>query len=86
MCRTLDLFENFLMFFCWQWLCFNFFGFASLVGIPIGIASSAVELKICALTAGIEKYESFIKEKRKNHDEIVLLAKNKLNILKVFDF
>ena len=29
-------------------------GFTYLVGIPIGITSSAIELKICALTPGIK--------------------------------
>ena len=40
-------------------------GFASLVGIPVGIASSAVGLKISAITAGIKKYKSLIKKKEK---------------------
>ena len=31
--------------------CVSISAFASLVGIPIGIASSAVELKICIITA-----------------------------------
>ena len=30
--------------------------FASLIGIPIGITSSAIGLNICVLTAGIKKY------------------------------
>ena len=29
--------------------------FASLVGVPVGIASSVVGLKICTITAGIKK-------------------------------
>lgn len=33
--------------------------FSSLVGVPICISNSAVELKICALTAEIENYKSF---------------------------
>ena len=38
--------------------------FASLVGIPIGITSSIVGLKICAMTEGIKKYKStFLIEK-----------------------
>ena len=41
--------------------------------------SSAIGLKICAITAGIKKYKSIIKEKKKKHDKIVLLAKSKLN-------
>ena len=58
--------------------------FPSLVGILIGITSTAIELKICAITAGIKNYKSMIK-KRKKHDEIVLLAKSNLNSLQVLD-
>ena len=39
--------------------------FASLVGIPIDIASSSVRLKMCITTAGVKKYESVVKKKRK---------------------
>ena len=34
-------------------------GFASLAGIPIGITSSAIGLKICEITAEIKKYNSW---------------------------
>ena len=51
--------------------------FISLVGLPVGITSSAVDLKICAITAQLKKYKSVIKKKRKKHDTIVLLAKSK---------
>ena len=53
-------------------------GFASLVGFPIGITSSAIGLKTCAITAGIKKFKSIIR-KGKKQDKIVLLAKTKLN-------
>ena len=46
------------------------------VKIPIGIVSSAIGLKSCAITAGIKK--SIIK-KRKKHNKIVLLAITELN-------
>ena len=49
--------------------------FASLVAIPIGIAKSAIGLKICVMTGGIQKYKSISKEKKKRQDKIVLLAK-----------
>ena len=39
--------------------------FDFLVGVSIGIASSAVGLKICAITAAIKKYNSIIKKKKK---------------------
>ena len=57
--------------------------FSSLVGIPVGITSSAIELKICALTAEIKKYRSIIKKKWKKHNKMVLLAKSKLNSIEV---
>ena len=37
--------------------------FTSLVGAPVGIASSAVGLKVCAIIAVIKKYKSIIKKK-----------------------
>ena len=38
--------------------------FASLFGIPIGITTSAIGIKICAVAAEIKKYKSIIKEKK----------------------
>ena len=63
--------------------CVSISAFSSLVGLPIGTASSAVALKICAITAGIKKYKSLIKKKRKKHDKIVLLVKTKLKTIQV---
>ena len=57
--------------------------FASSLDIPITFTSSAIELKICAITAETEKYKSINKKKKKKHDEIVLLAKSKLSNIKV---
>ena len=63
--------------------CVSVSTFAFLVGAPMGIASSAIGLKICVITAGIKKNKSIIKKKKKTHDKIVLLAKSKLNIIEV---
>ena len=57
--------------------------FASLICVPAGVTSSAVGIKICAITAAIKKYKSIIKKKKK-HDKIVLIGKNKLNTIEVF--
>ena len=57
--------------------CVSISAFASLVGIPIAITSSAVGLKICVITAGIKKYKSIIKKKK--HDKILSLSKSELN-------
>ena len=40
-------------------------------------------IQICAINAGVEKYKSIIKKKKKKLDKIVLLAKNKLNTMQV---
>ena len=54
------------------------------VGIPIGIASSAIGLKICPIAAGIKKkYNSIIKKRKNKNDRIVFLAKSKLNSIEV---
>ena len=55
----------------------------SLAGIPIRIINSAIELKICVITAGIKKYKSIIRKEKKEHDKIVLLAKSKLKSVEV---
>ena len=77
-CTTLNYIEHFLVLPSIITGCVPIFAFASFVGIPIGITSSAIELKVCAITAGIKNYKSMIKKKRKKkHDKIVLLAKSK---------
>ena len=57
--------------------------FVSLVGISIKISSSAVGLKICAITSEIKKYKRVINKKNNKHDKIVLLAKTELNSIEV---
>ena len=58
--------------------CVSIPTFASLVGIPVGIASFVTGLKIYVLTAGIKKYSSIIKKNKKKDSKTVLLAKSKL--------
>ena len=62
---------------------FPFLIFFSSCGILIGITSSEIGLEICAITAGIKKYKPIVKKKKKKHDEIVFLAKSKLNSIEV---
>ena len=57
--------------------------FACLVAFLIGITSSAIQLKICEITAGIKKYKSIIKKRKKKHDKILSQAKSKLKSAKV---
>ena len=51
--------------------CVPIFFLASLGGIPIGIMSSAIGLKICVITAEIKKYKLTNIKKKKMHDEIL---------------
>ena len=78
-CTTLNYIKQFLILASTITGCVSVSAFSSLVGIPIGITSYAIALKIFAITAGIKKCNSIIKKKKKKHDTIVLLAKSKLN-------
>ena len=50
-CTTLNYTEQFLILGSTITGCVSISAFASLVGIPIGITSSAIGLKICTITA-----------------------------------
>ena len=76
---TLNYIENFLTLTSTIFGCISIFAFASLLSILIGITSSAIGLKICAITAGTKKYKLIINKNRK----IVLQAKSRLNNIKV---
>ena len=82
-CITLNYIEHFLILASTITGCISISAFSSLIGIPIGITSSAVRLKNCAIAAGIKKYKSIIKKKKKKHDKIILLAKSKLKSIEV---
>ena len=61
---TLNYIEHLLVldFTVTEYVSISAFDF--LVGTPVGISSSAVGLKIDAITAGIKKYKSIINKKR----------------------
>ena len=46
--------------------CFSISDFTFLIGIPIGIMSSAIELQIFAIAAGIKKYKSKTRKRQRN--------------------
>ena len=60
-CTTLNYIEHFLILGSTITGCVSISAFASLVGIPVGITSSAIGLEICAITSGIKKLKSIIK-------------------------
>ena len=81
-CRVLNYIHHSFIVISTFTGCISVSAFVSLVSIPIGIISSAIGLKICLMTAGIKRYRSIIKKKKK-HDKIVLLGKSKLNRIEV---
>ena len=55
-CTTLNYIGQFLILASSITECISISGFTSLIGIPIGITSSAIGLKICAITSGIKSH------------------------------
>ena len=82
-CTTLNYIEHFLILVFTITGCISISAFVSLLGIPMGIMSSAIGLKICAIAGRIKKYKSAIKKDNKKHDKIVLLAQTKLKMIGV---
>ena len=66
--------------------CVSISAFALLVCLPVGIRSSVEGINICAITAGMKKYKSIIKKKKKKHDKIELWGKDKINTIEVLIF
>ena len=82
---TLNYIEHFFILASTITACISIFDFASLLGIPLGIISSAEGLKIWDMAAGIKKYKSIINKKKRSMI-IVLLPKSKLNKVEVLIF
>ena len=69
-CNYLNYVEHLLILASTTTGCVSISAFASLGCVPVGITSSAVGIKICAITAGNKKYKSIIKKKKKKHDKV----------------
>ena len=82
-CTFLNYIEHWLILVLRVTGCVSISAFASLVCVLLGIASSAVGIKICVVTAGIEKYKLIMKKNKKKHGKIVFLGKHKLNTTEV---
>ena len=82
-CKNLNYVEHLLILVLTVASCVSISAFVSLVCVPVGITSSAVGIKICAITAEIKKCKSIIKKKKKKREKIVLLGKDKSNTIKV---
>ena len=65
-CTALNNIEQFLVLASTIIGCVYISAFASLVGISVGITSSAIGVKICVITAGIKKCKSTDKKRGRN--------------------
>ena len=80
-CKYLNYVEDLLILASTVTGCIS--AFTSLFCVPIGNTSSAVGLNICVIIAGIKNSKSIIKKKKKKHNKIMLLGKDKSNTIKV---
>ena len=80
-CKHLNYVEHLLILVSTITNCVSISAFDSLVCVPVGITSSAVGITIFAIAAGMKKYRSIIKKRKKKHDKIVLLGKDTLNTI-----
>ena len=62
-CRVSNYIKPLLILISKNTGCVSISAFVCLVGIPTGITSSVIGLKICVITAGIKRYKSIIKKK-----------------------
>ena len=65
-CRVLNYIDHSFIVISTITGCVSISAFASLVGIPVGITSFAIGLKVCVISARIKKYESIIKKKARS--------------------
>ena len=53
--------------------------FATVIGTPVGIASANLSLRFSLFTGLVKKLLKTTRNKKKKHNEIVMLARSKLN-------
>ena len=54
---------------------------ATVVGIPVGIAGASLTVIFTVTTGVVKKLLNITRKKKKKHDKIITLARNKLNII-----
>ena len=83
-CKTLNYIEHLLILASTVIGCRSISTFTPIVGISVGIASSAIGIKICTITSVIKRCKAIIKKKKNKHDKIILLAKTTLITVEIF--
>ena len=57
--------------------------FATAIGAPVGIMSASCSLAFLITTGFINRFLKTIRNKKKKHDKVVMLARSKLNSIEV---
>ena len=55
--------------------------YATVVGIPAGIAGASLTLIFTVTTGVVKTFLNISRKKKKNHNKIITLARNKLNVI-----
>ena len=76
---SFDYFDKFLIAFSATSGSISIASFASVIGAPVGIASASVSLAFSMCTGIVKKMLKTTWNKKKKHNEIVTLARSKLN-------
>ena len=67
MCKALKYFEHILAYVSAALDFVSIFAFASLIGVPVGIGSSAVGIKIFEITAELKSISQLSRKKKHDH-------------------
>ena len=59
----------------------NIVSHPTVVGIPVGVAGASLTLIFTATTGVVKKLLNITRKKKKKHNKIITLARNKLNII-----
>ena len=79
---SFDYFEKSLIFLSVTTGSISIASFATVIGAPVGIASTSFSLAFSISTGIVKKLLKTLRNKRKKNNEIVVLAKSKLNSIK----
>ena len=78
-----DYFDKSLIVLSVTSVNFSIASFATVIGIPIGIASASLSLTFSLCTGLVKKLLKATRNKKKKHKKIVVLARSKLNSIEI---
>ena len=76
---SFDYFDKYLIVLSARTVSIFIASFATIIGAPVGIASVSFSFKFSISTGIVKKLLTTIRNKKKKHNKIVILARSKLN-------